>query len=398
LQFLRLKRSVVIGAIVALLISGLAGLSFAQMTQTCESCGMMVAADCQAHLKVIDSNGTFHYVDCFKCALKILKNYGDLNITSTCDWNGPSRQITVYLKDKVNITLVNPAGAFYIDGTCTKNRIVYDQAAADALLANNGTSQYITSIQNVTIPVNATVMTIAQAATMYAFTSSPDPTPSPTPSPTPMTTPTAFPIHSASPIATPTITPLKTPTPTSASSQLLTQQCEACGMEVPADAQLKYVITDETGKNHYAECFMCALNLCKNNNQLNITTYCDWYGSNYVIAVQSSNFGKDVIVNPSAALFLNGGSCVINRVAYNQTAADMLQANSFSNNTLVEQRYALPLSTKVSTVELATVTFSQNKAILNPSAIPFTLIIGVVAGVAIIVLTVVAYYKFTKKS
>ena len=74
------KKTMIIADILiisALLFSGLADLTFAQMpqTQTCEACGMMVAADSQAHLKVVDSTGTTHYVDCLKCAFKLLKNY-----------------------------------------------------------------------------------------------------------------------------------------------------------------------------------------------------------------------------------------------------------------------------------------------------------------------------------
>jgi hypothetical protein len=376
----------------ALLFSGLASLTFAQMpqTQTCEACGMMVTADSQTHLKVVDSTGSTHYVDCLKCALKLLKNFGELNITATCDWNGPNSIITINLKNFMNSTIVIPSTALYIDGGCTKNRVVYDQAAADALFANNGTSQYSTAIQNVTIPTNATVLTIPQAANLYAFTSSPDPTQSATPTTSPTTS--SIPTSTTHPSASPTVTipQISTPNPTI----ITTQTCEACGMDVAADAQAKYTIIDGNGLTHYAECYMCALNLIKHYDKLTITSYCDWYGPNYTVTVQSQNFGKEVTVTPSAAMFLNGGSCVINRVAYNQTAANALLLFGFSKYTLPEQHYDLPKETNVTTVAQAALTLTTNNNNQTPTV---PLIIGVLAGIAIVSLSVVAYKKLKFK-
>jgi hypothetical protein len=357
---------------------------------------MNVAADSQAHLKVVDSTGTTHYVECLRCALKLLKNCSEITITANCDWNGPNYAITINLKNDGNITNVNPPTALFIDGGCTKNRVVYNQAAADALLAHNGSSTYLTMMQNTTIPSNATVLTIAKAAAMYGFIASPDPTPTPTPtaspSPTPIQSPTATPSYTIQPTASPTIAPTKTPAPTATPSPepVTAQVCEACGMEVNPEAQAKYVIVDGNGTKHYAECFMCALNLINDYDQLTITTYCDWYGPNYPVTVQSSQFGKEVNVSPSNAMFLNGGSCVINRVAYNQTAADELLRNGFSMYTLQAQHYDLPSETKVSTIVVAATNTGQKDTPQSP--IPL-LTIGAIAGVAIIALSIIAYKK-----
>ncbi len=405
LLFSKIKFLTGISIIAGLLLSILAGLTFAQMpTQTCEACGMMVDSTSQAHFKVVDSTSGIHYVECFKCAIKLLKTYGELNITTTCDWNGPIKTITVYLKDKVNTTIVNPASALFIDGSCAKNRIVYDQAASTALFANNGTSVYLAAIQNVTIPANATVMTVDKAAALYAFTSSPPPTPTPTPteqpttSPTPTTTPTSTPFATPTVSPTPTRTsePAKTATPTPFSTNIATQTCEVCGMDVPADAQAKYMVTDGSGTVHYVECFMCALNVLKNYGEVNITTYCDWYGPNCLITVVSSQYGKVVTVNPSTALFLNGENCIVNRVAYNQTAADMLLANGFSKYTLPEQHYDLPANTQVSAVNQAAMIYSEH-ATVNSNGISIPLLLGAIGGTILIVLLAAVYYKFNYK-
>jgi hypothetical protein len=168
-------------------------------------------------------------------------------------------------------------------------------------------------------------------------------------------------------------------------------------MEVPPDAQVKYIITDGTGSVHYAECYMCALRLINKYDSVNIASYCDWYGPNYTITVASLQYGKEVTVTPSTALFLNGGSCVINRVAYNQTAADSLLSNGYSKYTLPEQHYDLPSNTEVSGVVQAALVFNQNAITQNPQAIPFPLIMGVIAGAAIIVLSIVAYFRISSK-
>ena len=380
-----------------LLVSGLATLTYGQMTtQTCETCGMMVAPDAQTHLKVVDSTGTTHYVDCLSCALKLLKTYNEINITTNCDWNGPAYAITINLKDYVNSTNVTPSTALFIDGGCTKNRVVYNQGAAEALIANNGISQYLTVMQNVTISSNVAIMTIDQAAIKYGFISSPDPTP--TPSPTPTVSPSPSPTSS---LTTTTAKPNTSPSPTNAPNptinptSIATQTCEVCGMEVPADAQAKYIITDGSGTLHYAECYMCALHLINKYDNLTITSYCDWYGPNNSVTVESSQYGKVVNVSPSTAMFLNGGSCVINRVAYNQTAADALLANGFSKYTLPEQHYDLPNTTKVAKVEDAAVTFASTSS-ASSSQTPLILIVATVAGVAIVGVASAAFWKMKR--
>ncbi len=130
-------------------------------------------------------------------------------------------------------------------------------------------------------------------------------------------------------------------------------------MKVSPEAQVRYLATDGTGAVHFVECFMCALNLVKSYNQVHIATSCDWYGPEYPVTVDSSSFGKDVTVDPSTAIFLNGGSCVINRAAYNQTAANALLTNGFSQYTLSDQHYALPSNTKVASVLTSTLEYGE---------------------------------------
>jgi len=116
------------------------------------------------------------------------------------------------------------------------------------------------------------------------------------------------------------------------------QECESCGMAVTADDQWHFKVTDGDGQVHYVECFMCALNLVKWYDVLHIETFCDWYGPNYSITIDSADKGKQVSVNPPSAMFLRTGFCEDNRVAYNQTAAEAL-AKDFSQFTSLFQQH-----------------------------------------------------------
>jgi hypothetical protein len=166
-------------------------------------------------------------------------------------------------------------------------------------------------------------------------------------------------------------------------------------MDVTPDSQARYKITDGTGKVHYVECFMCAMQLINDFETLKIETYCDWYGPNYPITLDTSNYGKTVTVSPSTAIYLRGGSCVTARAAYNQTAVDNLLANGFSQFTSPEQRYALPSATQVKLVNEAISTwYAQADTTAAPTSLMLALFL--VVGVAIIGGSIVAYKRLKR--
>ena len=105
---------------------------------------MTVDAIGQARFNIVDANGTKHYACCPICALRLIKTYGELNITSFCDYNGQSYPIIIRAKQYGSIMTVNPSTAIVLlGGGCAKNRLVFNAAAANSLLAppNNGSSQ-----------------------------------------------------------------------------------------------------------------------------------------------------------------------------------------------------------------------------------------------------------------
>jgi hypothetical protein len=171
------------------------------------------------------------------------------------------------------------------------------------------------------------------------------------------------------------------------------QICEVCGMTTSPEAQARYAATDGTGTVHYVECFMCALNLVKDYSKVHIVTCCDWYGPEYTITVDSNNFGNEVTVNPPTAMFLNGGSCVINRAAYNQTAADMLLANGYSQFTLSDQHYALPSNTKVTNALNAALEYGKESETTGSPQTNVVLIAVAVMGAVVIAGSLLAFRK-----
>jgi hypothetical protein len=405
----------------------------AQENKPCESCGMTVDPTGQARYRIVDAGSHEHAACCIICALKLLRTYNQLTITSFCDYNGPDYPITITASSNGTACAVNPTTAvILLGGGCAKNRLVYDIASADSLLAppNNGTSRWLSPLSNATVLPNATRMSVPEAALKNGGAStspspSPTSTPASSPEPTESLTPTQTPYATQSPISTlnptktatpqpstpspspsstnsPTVTlspSVNTPTPVAPVGQQPTatadQVCEACGMTVTADDQWHFKITDGSGQVHYAECFMCALNLVKHYDTLHIETFCDWYGPTYPITIDSTGFGAQVVVNPTTALYLYTGSCGNNRVAYNQAAADFLK-NSYSQYTSVFQQHdwqSVPtIATVTEGVNMYNVMSAQETA--KPIMIPILIAAVVIAVVAI---GVFAFFKLRNK-
>jgi len=221
---------------------------------------------------------------------------------------------------------------------------------------NYGTSRWLSVLSNDTVAANSTRKGVVQAALQFGGV-------------------------------------LTSPSP-SATSIATLQECEVCAMDVTSESQARYRVVDGSGNVHYVECFMCVLSLVNDYETLHIETYCDWYGPDYPIIIDSSNFGGVVNVSPSNSMFLRGGSCVTARAAYNQTAADNLLANGFSQYTSPEQKYALPSNTEVKSVVDAIKTwYAEPNTTEFPTLMVFALV--AVVGAAIILGSIFAFRKLS---
>ena len=338
----------VIGWIFIFLILSISllGLTFAQNQNVdCEQCGMTVDPIGQKRFNITDSTGNTHIVCCPVCALKLLNTYESLTITTFCDYAGPENPISIIATEHGDNVEVNPPTALIIiGGGGSKKRLTENPAAADNLLLNNGKSTWLSPLSNDTVAKNATRMGITQAVIKYSGLT------------------------------------------------LDSTECEACGMTVTADSQTRYNIVDGDNQKHYVECYMCALSLIEKYESLRIETTCDWYGPGYIVTVDSSTYGQNVVVSPTTAIFLRGGNCVTARVAYNQTAADNLLAHGYSSFTSTEQQYALPVNTDIKLIsEAITAWYSQPSD--NTTSTNLLLILAVATGVIVIAAAIIAFKK-----
>jgi len=342
----------------------------------------------QERFRIVDINGIRHYACCPICALKLMKTYGELNITSFCDLNGPSYPITIAAKQHGSLMTISPTGALIVVGNdCTENRMVYDSSAADALLAppNNGASKWLSQLTNTTIAPNATRMGIVQATIQYVGV-----TPIVLSNPEPTSTSNSSSENTSEPAVEPTTEPTSSP------SEEGTHECEACGMTVTEDDLWHFNVTDETGKQHYVECYMCALNLIKRYETLHIQAFCDWYGQDYPITVSSSGYGAQTTVNPQSAMYLYAGTCENNRVAYNETAADALGVGYSQNTSLLQQHEWISTPTII-TVSEAIALYNPNSKKQDTQQNYNNLILVAFGSLGASAAVIVAVAKFRKK-
>jgi hypothetical protein len=160
-------------------------------------------------------------------------------------------------------------------------------------------------------------------------------------------------------------------------------------MEVGADAQQHFAVYDEDGTRHWVECIGCALKLLKTYDTIRIETYCDWYGPDYPVVAEISQHGAVSTVNPSSALILMGGGCTANRVAYNQTAADELLANGYSEYSMIMMQQALPANTNVTTIQKKALTFAATSEETTPQSYLLPAVIAVI-GIVVIAGAIIA--------
>ena len=140
---------------------------------------------------------------------------------------------------------------------------------------------------------------------------------------------------------------------------------------------------------------MCALNLIKRYQNLHIQAFCDWYGPDYPITIDSTGYGSQVTVNPKSAMYLYAGTCENNRVAYNETAAEALKV-SYSHYTSLLQQHDWTKTPKVITVSEAITLYNSPK--LQQNTIPMNTIILIATGFSITLVAVVfAAWKLRKK-
>lgn len=175
-------------------------------------------------------------------------------------------------------------------------------------------------------------------------------------------------------------------------------RCEACGMGITAELDANYKVYEaSTNKRLWACCSGCMLRLAAAHPDLHIDALDSWYGeSAQKISIDIAG-GNVSSVTPTTALMVLGSkvtnSCVSNRIALNQTSAQLLVANGYnSNNPLSPFKTTVPAGAPLLTVQQALVPLKAKGITYSPPS-PVTMYGAALAGVAVLVIGIVAWKK-----
>jgi hypothetical protein len=179
-------------------------------------------------------------------------------------------------------------------------------------------------------------------------------------------------------------------------------RCEACGMSIMMASEANYEIYDtSTNKRLWACCSGCMLRLAAAHPDMHIDALDSWYGeSAQKISIDIAD-GNVSSVTPNTALIILGSkvtnSCVNNRIAINQTSADLLVANGYNvDNPLSPFETTVPATAPLLTLQKALVPLKAKGITYVPPS-PLTMYVAATAGVAVLVIGIVAWRLLPKK-
>jgi hypothetical protein len=175
-------------------------------------------------------------------------------------------------------------------------------------------------------------------------------------------------------------------------------RCEACGMVISAESDANYRINDtSTDQKLWACCSGCMLRLAAAHPDMHIDALDSWYGESVQkISIDIAD-GSVSSVSPDTALIVLGSkvtnSCVSNRIALNQTSAQLLRDNGYNaDNPLSPFKTEVPATAPLLTVQQALVPLKA-KGITYTSPSPITMYAAAIVGVAVLVIGITAWKK-----
>ncbi len=174
-------------------------------------------------------------------------------------------------------------------------------------------------------------------------------------------------------------------------------RCEACGMIITPEMDANFQITDtSSNKELHACCAGCALRLVAAHPDIHIEALDSWYGSpvKAVIDIRGGNVSS---VSPNSTVIILGskisGGCASNRIAVNETSAQLLVQNGYSStNPLTVFRTAVPEGAPVLSIAQALTPLKEKGIQYVPPSPVFVGSIAV-AGIAVLLIGVVAWKK-----
>jgi hypothetical protein len=175
-------------------------------------------------------------------------------------------------------------------------------------------------------------------------------------------------------------------------------RCEACGMVISAESDANYRINDtSTNQKLWACCSGCMLRLAAAHPDMHIDALDSWYGESVQkISIDIAD-GSVSSVSPDTALIVLGSkvtnSCASNRIALNQTSAQLLRDNGYNaDNPLSPFKTEVPATAPLLTVQQALVPLKAKGITYTPPS-PITMYAAAIVGVAVLVIGIIAWKK-----
>jgi hypothetical protein len=175
-------------------------------------------------------------------------------------------------------------------------------------------------------------------------------------------------------------------------------RCEACGMMISSEADINYRIYDtSTNQRLWACCSGCMLRLAAAHLDLHIDALDSWYGeSTQKISIDIVD-GNASSVSPDTALIVLGSkvtnSCASNRIAINQTSAQLLLANGYNaNNPVSPFKTEVPAGAPLLTAQQALVPLKAKGIQYSPPS-PLMMYGAALAGIAVLAIGIIAWKK-----
>ncbi|HID18379.1 TPA: hypothetical protein EYP27_02440 [Candidatus Bathyarchaeota archaeon] len=184
-------------------------------------------------------------------------------------------------------------------------------------------------------------------------------------------------------------------------------RCPACGMLITPEMDEHFKIyTDGWGEGErvHACCIGCVFRLLdpeRGWDELYIETFCDYYGPDKPIRIHVWNHGKNCEVDPPTAKVLLGAkivkSCAVNRIVYDDYAAEKLLKIGYTEHTMKYQHVPLPEGTPVIPPCKCAPMLAEKVGIAYVPPSPIVPVSFAIVGIVILLVSIVMYRRTAAK-
>ena len=163
--------------------------------------------------------------------------------------------------------------------------------------------------------------------------------------------------------------------------------CMACGMKITKSDPSTLVVSSSGQPDQYACCPVCALQVALYYKNAVVTGACISSGQKITFTVKDSVLAS---ISPSTAVMLSGGSCVKNKLCYDEANAVVLK-------TRLDWAASVPVKTSAQVFDTAVTKFATVTITPKPSLVsaPSYALLG--SGLLIVALSPITWVYFSRR-